>query len=297
VTIRSSIAAVGSLLLLLTGPTAAEVCKGNKVPKAELRRYDAKVTLSQREVEAALATHLPFGQPACPTLLPGREYILCYASAHRTALWAAYTLRGEEVVTRERRDAFRFDPRLTADENAHCADYKGTGLARGHTVPDADMGRSTAAQANTYFLSNMSPQTNNLNSGPWLWLERAVRDYAKEYGQVYVMSGSIFSEPASTVPSGRMGIPTRYYKVLVRTDASGAPVVLALILPNQAERFTLPPRRASDNRPEVRASDRLLEAHLVSIREIERLTGLDLLPRLDRAALKEAVASELWPRN
>jgi hypothetical protein len=47
----------------------------------------------------------------------------------------------------------------------------------------------------------------------------------------------------------------------------------------------------------VRASDRLLEAHFVSIREIERLTGLDLLPRLDRVALKEAVASELWPRN
>lgn len=40
-----------------------------------------------------------------------------------------------------------------------------------------------------------------------------------------------------------------------------------------------------------------LAAHTVSIREIERLTGLDLLPRLDRAALKEAVASALWPRN
>jgi DNA/RNA endonuclease G (NUC1) len=69
------------------------------------------------------------------------------------------------------------------------------------------------------------------------------------------------------------------------------------MLPNQAQRFALPPRRADYGRPEVRAPDRLLEAHLVSIREIERLTGLDLLPRLDRAALKEAVASELWPRN
>ena len=111
------------------------------------------------------------------------------------------------------------------------------------------------------------------------------------------MSGSIFGKPTPTVPSGRMGIPARYYKVLVRTDASGSPVALALILPNQATRFTLPPQRPDDGRPEVRASDRLLEAHLVSIREIERLTGLDLLPRLDRVALKEAVASESWPRN
>ena len=115
--------------------------------------------------------------------------------------------------------------------------------------------------------------------------------------KVAVITGSIFSEPVPAVPSGRVGIPERYYKVVVRTDTNGAPVALALMLPNQAERFTLPPRRAEDDRPDVRASDRLLEAHLVSIREIERLTGLDLLPRLDRAALKEAVASELWPRN
>jgi hypothetical protein len=81
------------------------------------------------------------------------------------------------------------------------------------------------------------------------------------------------------------------------TRSEVLPLALAFVLPNQATRFTLPPQRADDDRPEVRASDRLLEAHLASIREIERLTGLDLLPRLDRAALKEAVASELWPRN
>jgi len=275
----------------------AELCKGSKVPKAELRQYDAQATLSQQEAEAALTTHLPYGQPACPKLLPGREYILCYTTDHRTALWAAYELRAQDVKKLTRRDAFRSDPRLTAAETTRCADYKGTGYARGHTVPDADMGRSKRAQANTYFLSNMSPQTNNLNSGPWLWLERAVRDDATQYGKVAVITGSIFSAPIPTVPSGRVGIPARYYKVLVRTDASGAPVALALMLPNQAQRFALPPRRADDDRPDVRASDRLLEAHRVSIREIERLTGLDLLPRLDRAALKEAVASELWPRN
>ena len=285
------------LVLFLVGSVSAEVRKGSKVPQAELHRYDAQATLPPSDVAQAIATHLPWGQPACPTLLPGREYVLCYTTDHRTALWAAYELRGQDVKPRARRDAFRSDPRLTSDQNAHCADYKGTGYARGHTVPDADMGRSAMAQANTYFLSNMSPQTNNLNSGPWLWLERAVRDYAKQYGQIYVMSGSIFSEPVPSVPSGRVGIPARYYKVLVRTDTSGAPVALALILPNQATRFTLPARTDSDSRESVRASDRLLEAHLVSIREIERLTGLNLLPRLDQAALKAAVASELWPRN
>ena len=124
-----------------------------------------------------------------------------------------------------------------------------------------------------------------------------MRDYATTYGKVYVITGSIFTEPIPTLPSGPVGIPTRFYKVMLRTDTNGQPVALALALPNQEERFVLPERTAGDARPEVRASDRLLETHLVSIREIERLTGLDLLPRLDRAALKEAAASELWPRN
>ena len=37
--------------------------------------------------------------------------------------------------------------------------------------------------------------------------------------------------------------------------------------------------------------------HTVSIREVEHLTELDLLPKLDSEALKKAVASQLWPRN
>ncbi len=37
--------------------------------------------------------------------------------------------------------------------------------------------------------------------------------------------------------------------------------------------------------------------HTVSIRELENLTGLDLLPKLDAEALKRAVASGLWARN
>jgi DNA/RNA endonuclease G (NUC1) len=77
-----------------------------------------------------------------------------------------------------------------------------------------------------------------------------------------------------------------------------APVVfaLAIALPNQQEPTTRPPRAAGEDRRGVRASELLLEAYTVSIREIERLTGLDLLPKLDAEALKKAVASELWPR-
>jgi hypothetical protein len=44
-------------------------------------------------------------------------------------------------------------------------------------------------------------------------------------------------------------------------------------------------------------ADAYLAGHTTSIREVENLTGLDLLPNLNADDLKKAVASELWPRN
>jgi len=113
-----------TLLLLLAFLTAAsaEVCKGSKVPKADLALYDAQVTLSATDRETTLQTHLPYGPPNCPKLLPQREYVLCYDPIHRVALWAAYKLTADDVVTAQRLDAFRTDPRLTDDETAHCDD-------------------------------------------------------------------------------------------------------------------------------------------------------------------------------
>ena len=53
----------------------------------------------------------------------------------------------------------------------------------------------------------------------------------------------------------------------------------------------------SDGKAALAAAATFLMGHTVSIRELEQLTGLDLLPNLDADALRRAVASELWPRN
>ncbi len=102
--------------------------------------------LTQAERDTALQAHLPFGMPPCPRLLVHREYIVCYDVAHRVPQWAAYTLTSADLGARERLDAFRTDPRLAADESAHCDDYKGSGFDRGHNVQRCDMNRSPMVQ-------------------------------------------------------------------------------------------------------------------------------------------------------
>ncbi len=47
----------------------------------------------------------------------------------------------------------------------------------------------------------------------------------------------------------------------------------------------------------AKASDAYFAGYTLSILELENLTRLDLLPKLDAEALKRAVASGLWPRN
>ena len=101
-------------------------------------------------------------------------------------------------------------------------------------------------------------------------------------------------ERTQRLTSGRVTIPSRFYKVMVRTAASGTPDVLAIVLPHIP--FT-PGPEARTATQRSKAADAYLTAHTVSLKEIEHLTGIDLLPKLDAENLKKAVASELWPRN
>ena len=114
------------------------------------------------------------------------------------------------------------------------------------------------------------------------------------------VASTIVPGDAGTVPSGNVKVPAAYYKVLLRTGPDGTPAdALAIVLPNALDRLPVPPgtRGVQGDKVSAREADAFLAARLVSIREPERQAGLDLLPRLDAEALKQAVASELWPRS
>jgi len=199
---RSRPLLVLGLLVAFASPAWAEVCNGSKVKKADLTVYDQAVVLSQAESDQAIQTHLPYGTPQCPRLLPHREYIVCYDLDHRVPRWAAYTLTSADLGPARRLDAFRTDPRLTTDESAHCDDYKGSGYDRGHNVPRCDMNRSPMVQANTYFFSNMSPQRPVLNRGMWRWLEDVAKTAERAYTEPRVSTMAAVQSLGNRVADG-----------------------------------------------------------------------------------------------
>jgi hypothetical protein len=95
-----------------------------------------------------------------------------------------------------------------------------------------------------------------------------------------------------------VAIPTRYYKMLLRTTSDGTLEALTIGLPNLQRGLPLPPGAfLSGPKLSPGEADTFLAEHTASIREVETLTGVDLLPNLTAEVLKRAVASELWPRN
>src|SRR5207247_7723108 len=160
----------------------------------------------------------------------------------------------------------------------------------GHTVPDADFRSDQRGQAYTYYLSNMTPQWQPFNGGIWSTLEKYTREWAKKYGSVQVITGTIFDTDRMQ-PTKRIAVATHYFKIVLREANDNEITALAFLLPHW--KSGRPP--GAKKKPEE-----VLDAHLVSIRDIHERVGVDLLPNLNASAtqrLESLAASELWPRN
>jgi len=91
--------------------------------------------------------------------------------------------------------------------------------------------------------------------------------------------------------SSGVGVPSHYYKIIIRETTPGQVEAITLLIPNAAN---VPGRGAQDI-----TKDNYLRQRIRTIAEVRRRTGLDLLPAppFDKQTLEQAVASDLWPRN
>lgn len=210
-----------------------------------------------------------------------RAYTVCYDEQYEQARWAMYPLTSDMAtsVQVERMDNFKADPEVDTG-SAHPDDYKKSGYDRGHLVPAADMQWSEEAMKQSFFMSNMSPQTPNLNRGDWKTLERNVRNWAVENGKLHVITGPIFDENPKTLGENGVAVPDKFFKVILdqecpRIKASG------FIMANTPQRTG--EQGSADN--------------MVSIDAVESITGINFFSNLPQDLQKEvesAVNRALW---
>jgi endonuclease G len=175
-----------------------------------------------------------------------------------------------------RKDEFREDPELPAQYRATLKDYVGSGYDRGHMAPAADLAFSAQAMSESFFLSNMMPQAPGNNRGIWKYLETYIRDWADLYGEVYVITGTVVDKASKQIGSGVI-VPTRIYKIVYVPSMEKT---ISFLFPNEK----LPTQD--------------IPKYIVTIDDIEKLTGLTFLPKLppNQQIIKKTKARwEDWP--
>ena len=177
------------------------------------------------------------------TVLDKDYFVINHDNQWKIPLWVAYYLSDANLVGDvDRTDDFRPDPDLSPGVRAELTDYAGSGYDRGHNAPAGAFVRSEEAMSSTFVLSNMSPQTPQLNRGRWKVLESEVRDLVRAVGKVWIFTGNVFMDddsvlvdPLTTIGTNEVGVPTHCFKALLAVDDKGVFAAYAFLMPNMAQ--------------------------------------------------------------
>jgi len=168
-------------------------------------------------------------------------FAVLHSGDSKTPVFVAEHLdRATIDAARGQKRARRFfpDQRLPRGERAELADYRGSGYSRGHMAPAGDMS-TPEAMAQSFSLANMVPQDQTFNGGAWAQIEQQTRQYVLgAQADVYVFTGPVFAQDASTIGAGRVQVPSHLFK-LVYDPCSGRS--WAHWLANAPETSALPP--------------------------------------------------------
>lgn len=206
-------------------------------------------------------------------------YAMSYHEEHEQPEWVAYELTKESIRVKnvKRSGDFRPDPKVRK-ASAVKSDYRGSGYDRGHLVPAGDMAFNEKAMSETFYLSNMSPQIRNFNSGVWRQLEESVRDWAWDNKHIYVISGPVLTRGIlDKIGPNKVSVPEEYYKVILDYTQPSLKGI-AFLMPNEIG--TLP-----------------MMDYALSIDEVEEITGIDFFPEIaveEQAKLESQYDVRSW---
>ena len=217
------------------------------------------------------------GEEMLPTSTTGAvvfhdNYSLSYNEKYEQAEWVFYELKNRNVSNNNfQRPYFIFDPKVKT-QSADYRNYKNSGYDRGHLCPAGDMKFSKEAFDETFYTSNISPQKNDFNGGVWNRLEQKRRYWSQKYNDIYVVTGGILTEGLETIGKEKVAVPKYFYKILM-DETDGEFKMIAFLVPHES-------------------SKKPLYEFVVSVDEIEKLTGIDFFP-----ALPDTIENELEQRS
>lgn len=241
---------LSSVVIIVAPPTLASAASCDQLYPAQVQPRILKESLNQKT-----------------EILCYEEFSLLHSGIAKTSLWTAQHLTADGIAAAEtvdREDVFHADSRIAPQNRAELEDYRRSGYDRGHMAPAADM-TSVKAQDESFSLANMVPQLPELNRGMWSRMESTTRNLAKQYGEVYVVTGPAFIGKNLKRLNGRVFVPTHTYKAVYLPTVKQAGVWWA------------------EN------SGKGTSYEVISVDELSARTGVDVFPGLSEQVKATAV--------
>ena len=190
--------------------------------------YRVPTRVGVRSSTAVYEGNAEFGIPtdadASDELLIERfGYTTSYSATRNTPNWVSYDLEATHFGPEDRCDCFTADPMVDKQGYAHLttADYTGAGAAagfgidRGHLMRSSDRTAASLDNAESFYLSNIIPQTADNNQGPWNNLEQVLNTRARAGNdEIYIIAG-VAGNAGTLKGEGKVVIPASVWKVAV----------------------------------------------------------------------------------
>jgi endonuclease G len=116
-------------------------------------------------------------------------YFSYFSDSLHIPIYVSYTLRKNMICEgTQRNDQFAKDPKSPIHSNVK-QDYLNSGYDKGHLMPFLDNSCDQIAITECFYMTNMFPQSKNLNEHVWEALEEQERVIAKSEDSIFVVIG------------------------------------------------------------------------------------------------------------
>lgn len=230
-----------------------------------------------------------------------RNYSYLYQMSKYTSLWTAYPLTASHTTGDASTSKWSYNSQIADKtkqinviDNSYGTNYGNDTYSRGHQIPAADRKSSDAMNAQTYLVTNQTPQIqNSFNGVMWSNLENAVRSLTSSTDTVYVVTGAAFqkvggSENITYLTAAKtevypksIPVPNYYWKVLlkVKRNSSTGSITSASAIGFWAPHVANPSAYTS---------------YACSVAQIEQYTGFDFFVNLPSSLKSAAKSNSSW---
>ncbi|MCR5711204.1 MAG: DNA/RNA non-specific endonuclease [Prevotella sp.] len=193
-------------------------------------------------------------------ILVRKTYTLSYNKETKLPNWVAWHLTSEHVNGNLPRDNNYYEDENVPSPRATNDDYRGSGWSRGHMCPAGDNKWDSEAMRESNLLTNICPQHASLNSGLWNVIERDCREWAKKYGEIYIVCGPVFlNKEHETIGKNKVVVPEAFFKVILRLNPQ--PAAIGFVVRNNEGK-------------------KKRDQYINTVDDVERITGIDFFPAL-----------------